>query len=92
VIVRILGEGQLDVDDAALEELNGLDAALESAVDAGDEATFGAALGALLDAVRRLGTPHADDSLDQSDLILPPADASIDDVREMLNDDGLIPG
>ena len=92
MIVRILGEGQLLVDDAALEEFNGLDAAVEAAVDAGDEATFGAALGALLDAVRRLGTPHADDSLDESDLILPPADATIDDVRQMLNDDGLIPG
>jgi hypothetical protein len=92
VIVRILGEGQLLVDDSALEELNALDVAVEAAVDAGDEATFGAALGALLDAVRRHGTPHADDSLDESDLILPPADATIDEVRQMLDDDGLIPG
>ena len=27
-----------------------------------------------------------------SDLILPPSDATIDEVRELLSDDGLIPG
>jgi len=37
MIVRILGEGQLRVDDSATDELNVLDAALERAVNAGDE-------------------------------------------------------
>ena len=38
--------------------------------------------------------PHDVDSLDESDLILPPADATIDEVRELLSDsdEGLIPG
>jgi len=38
MIVRILGEGQFDVDDSATDELNALDATLEKAVNAGDEA------------------------------------------------------
>lgn len=92
MIVRILGEGQLDVADDAVERLNELDAAVEAAVESGDEAAFTTALAALLDGVRSAGTPHPADSLDESDLILPPADATIDQVREMLNDDGLIPG
>jgi len=92
VIVRILGEGQFDVDDAALDRLNELDTALEQAVDADDDAAFGPALAALLDAVRSVATAHAVDSLDESDLILPPADATIAEVREMLTDEGLIPG
>jgi hypothetical protein len=37
MIVRILGEGQLQVDDSATDELNVLDAALEKAVNAGNE-------------------------------------------------------
>ncbi|MFD6751306.1 PspA-associated protein PspAA, partial [Streptomyces anthocyanicus] len=45
-----------------------------------------------LDAVRRLGTPLPDDALEPSELILPAPDASLDEVREMLSDDGLIPG
>lgn len=92
MIVRILSEGQYDVSDAALERLNELDAAVEAAVDASDETAFGAALAALLDGVRTVGVAHDLDSLDESDLILPPADATIDDVRELLGDDGLIPG
>lgn len=92
MIVRILGEGQLDVDDAALTRLNELDAAVESAVEADDEAAFTSALAALLEGVRAVGVPHPADALDESDLILPPADATIDEVRELLSDEGLIPG
>jgi hypothetical protein len=94
MIIRILGEGQYDVDDGALDRLNQLDAALENAVDAGDETAFGSALTALLAGVRSVGAAHPADSLDESDLILPPADATIDQVREMLDEseEGLIPG
>ena len=92
MIVRILGEGQYDVDDGALDRLNELDSAVEAAVEAGDEAALSTALGALHDAVRSGGSAHAADSLDESDLILPPAGATLEQVRELLGDDGLIPG
>jgi hypothetical protein len=92
VIVRILGEGQLEVDDAASDELNTLDAALERAVNEGDERAFRPALLALLDRVRALGTPLAADTLEPSDSILPRAEADLDEVRSMLSDEGYIPG
>ena len=76
MIVRILGEGQYDVPDDSVAALNELDDAVESAVEAGDEATFRSALEALLAGVRDHGTHHPDDSLDESDLILPPGDAT----------------
>ena len=37
MIVRILGEGQLEVSDEQIGQLNGLDDAVESAVEPGDE-------------------------------------------------------
>jgi PspA-Associated protein len=92
VIVRILGEGQYDVDGDTLTTLNELDAAVEAAISAGDEQAFAAALGALLGAVRAEGTVHDVMSLDESEAILPPADASLEEVRAMLAGDGLIPG
>jgi hypothetical protein len=94
VIIRILGEGQYDVADHALDRLNELDAAVEGAVEAGDETAFAAALAELLDGVRSVGVVHPPDSLDESDMILPPADATIDEVRAMLTEteEGLIPG
>jgi hypothetical protein len=92
MIVRILGEGQYDVADGDVDGLNELDDALERAVEADDVEAFTSALGALLDGVRRAGTTHPDDSLDASDVILPPADASLAEVRELLDEGGLIPG
>ncbi|HZY29625.1 MAG: PspA-associated protein PspAA [Jiangellaceae bacterium] len=92
MIVRIMGEGQLEIDDSRLTELNPLDDALSAAVESGDDAQFRSALVALLDAVRSLGVPVADDALVDSDLVLPFAEAHIDEVRELLSGEGLIPG
>jgi hypothetical protein len=92
VIVRILGEGQFRVDDAATAELNRLDADLEAAVEHGDQPAFTAALTHLLAQVRTQGSPLPADILESSDLILPGADSSMDEVRKMLTDEGLIPG
>ena len=92
MIVRISGEGQFSIDDAATVELNRLDSELEAAVNRNDEAAFTAALHGLLDQVRAQGSPLPADTLESSDLILPPQDASMDEVRSMLTEEGLIPG
>ena len=92
MIVRILGEGQFRVDDAATAGLNQLDADIETAVERSDEAAFAAALTHLLAQVRTQGSPLPPDTLESSDLILPGADSSMDEVRKMLTDEGLIPG
>jgi hypothetical protein len=92
MIVRILGEGQRTVDDGELDGLNALDNDLVAAVDAGDADGFSRALSALLDKVRQVGTTLPDEEIVPSDLVLPSADASLDEVRELLGDEGLIPG
>jgi hypothetical protein len=92
VIVRILGEGQFRVDDAAAAELNQLDADLETAVEHGDAAAFTGALTRLLAQVRAQGSPLPPDILESSDLILPHEDSSMDEVRKLLTDEGLISG
>jgi hypothetical protein len=92
VIIRILGEGQLDVSAGALDELNELDGALQQAVDADDAEAFDVALGNLLARVRELGKPLPDDHIEPSELVLPSADASLAEVKELLTEEGLIPG
>ena len=92
MIVRISGEGQFSIGDAATAELNRLDSELEAAVNRNDEAAFTAALHSLLEQVRAQGSALPADTLEPSDLILPPEDASMDEVREMLTEEGLIPG
>jgi hypothetical protein len=92
MIVRILGEGQFEVNDGRLEELNSLDNELLASLEQGEQTDFQQRLRALLDAVRKDSTPVADDHLAPSDLILPHADATVDEVQELLGNHGLIPG
>jgi hypothetical protein len=92
MIVRILGEGQRELPADSLAELNALDVALESACEVGQNEAFAAALTALLARVRELGTVVPDDYLGPSDLVLPSADASLAEVKELLTSEGLIPG
>lgn len=91
MLIRILGEGQFEVPDSALDEINRLDRELEAALNATD-GSFQAALDALLAAVRSVGVRPPDEEIHESTVILPFADASEDDVRDMLGDEGLVPG
>ncbi|MEU8348768.1 MULTISPECIES: hypothetical protein [unclassified Streptomyces] len=91
MIVRIMGEGQVKLADSHFAELNKLDDELLQELESGDGAGFRRTLGALLGAVRELGEPLPADSLEPSELILPSPDASLEEVREMLGDSGLIP-
>jgi hypothetical protein len=92
VIVRILGEGQFDVSEDTLEGLNDFDDKLVAALDNDDAAAYSEALAALLDGIRAGGERLPDDYLGPSELVLPGADATIDDVRALLSEEGLIPG
>jgi len=86
VIVRILGEAQYEVPDEHQADLDALDAALVKAVDSGDEAAFVAALRALADDVRSKGELLADDNFVPSHLVVPFADASLEETRRLLAD------
>ena len=92
MILRIMGEGQFDVPEGHVEELNRLDQDLLKAVDTGDEDRFRSALQGLLASVRTAGSQLPDDYLGPSDLVLPNPDATIEEVREILGEEGLIPG
>ena len=92
MILRILGEGQIEVDPDSLHELNELDEALINAVDKGDEDGFRACLLNLVNRVRELGKPVPDDHLGPSEFIIPGPDATLDEVRDLLSEEGLIPG
>lgn len=92
MIVRILGEGQLHVDDALAGELNELDARLEVAVDRDDEQGFRIALDELAARVRSAGSPADPGALEPSELIIPGEGATMDEVRKLIAGDGLIPG
>ncbi len=91
MIVRILGEGQFQVDDEAAAKLTALDKDLDAAVEADDNAKFKAALDAAARLVRGSGKRVPDDEFVTADYILPFSDATVAEVRKLLAD-GKIPG
>ena len=91
MIVRLLGEGQFRVDDSLLARLNELDADVEKAVADDDERALWSALQALADAVRENGEKLADEDLSPSDAVVPPEDLSLDEAKELMQDEGFIP-
>lgn len=92
MIVRVLGEGQFEIDEGKLDELNELDDRLMAAIEAGKADAFRDALDALLAALRTQGSKVSDDFLGSSDLVLPGPDSTLEDVRVLLDEEGLIPG
>jgi hypothetical protein len=92
MIVRILGEGQFKVDDEASAVLDQLDSDLEAAIERGDEPAFSATLSTLLAHVREHGESVPPEHIGPSEVILPHEGSSMDEVRKMLADEGLISG
>lgn len=91
MIVRIATEGQYELDEGRLEELNALDNACVAAVEGGDEAEFQRTYDRMLDLVRSAGTALGEDELAESALILPPADLTFAEAAEHFEGNGLIP-
>lgn len=91
MIVRLMGEGQFELDEAACAALNEHDDAAMEALQADDEERFRQHLRELAQAVRDQGTQLPDADLHPSDVIVPPDDLSLEEARELFSGDGLIP-
>jgi hypothetical protein len=91
VIVRIMAEGQYEVDEETARKLNDLDEQVGSAVENGDEEQVRSLLKQLAQAVRDGGKQLDAADLSASDAIVPPEDLSLDELRELIEGEGLIP-
>jgi hypothetical protein len=91
VIVRLMGEGQYHTPEELRAELNRLDGEAAGAVEAGDETKVRELLERMSQAVRDGGERLEDADLSASDLIIPPADLSLEEARELFSGEGLIP-
>ena len=95
MIVRILGLGQWTMEPEQLPELNDIDEAVEKAVAEGDRKQLRKELQRLVDAVRSNGQEVPDDLIVESDLVLPDVDATLDEVKKLLESTseyyGLVP-
>ena len=91
MIVRIFSDGQYRIPEDAQKQLHELDAQTVEAIDAGDETAFKSSYGALVELIHSSGERLSDDELEPSDLMLPPADITLEEAREEFTGEGLLP-
>ena len=89
MIVRIIGEGQFEVSQDELGELEHLDEALADAVDTADGEKYRQLLSALVGALHKIGRPVPAGYIGPSDVVLPGPHTSLEEVRELLREEGL---
>jgi hypothetical protein len=91
MIVRLMNEGQYRIDDGLRERLNEIDERAVKALENSNEDELDMLLQRMWDLVQADGERLADDELVASDLVIPPADLTLDETRKLFSDDGLIP-
>ena len=94
-IVRIMGQGQFTVDSATLKRLNEIDNSIVEMIadgkDLGDSENFRKKLAELGEIVSKSGKPLDPKEIVESDIILPGADVSIEEARQIFSGEGVIP-
>jgi hypothetical protein len=91
MIIRVLQDGQYDVSDDVVGELNRLDRRATDALDRSDDGALEEALGEMVRAIKASGTRLPDDTLTASQIVIPPGDFTLDETRKLMSEQGLIP-
>ena len=92
MIIRIMGEGQFRFDDSHLGDLNEIDNQIVDHVKKGNQDGFCQDLARMISTVKELGKPISDQEVIPSDIIVPPADLSFEEAKDIFCNDGLIEG
>ena len=91
MIIRLMGEAQYRVDDSLRERLNALDDEALAALERDDEEEMDGHLLEMWRLVQSEGELLPASDLDPSDALIPPADLSLEETRQLFAEDGLIP-
>ena len=91
MIVRVIGDGQYEVDDGLMKRLHELDARAVEALGRDDEETLDRMLDEMGALVRERGTRVPDETLTPSDAVIPPSDLTLEETRRLLTEQGFLP-
>ena len=91
MIVRVIGQGQYEIDDTLMERLNGLDREALGALERNDENALDKCLDAMSVLVREQGRRLPDDQLSASEIMIPPSDLSLEETRKLVSEQGFLP-
>ena len=91
MIVRLMGEGQYELDKKHVDEVNKIDNNIVNIVKKGDELVFKSEFKKLSDYVRKNGKKISDEVIKPSEIIIPPSDLTLDEAKKIFAGDGLFP-
>ena len=92
MIVRILGIGQFKLDDRHIDSLNKIDNQIVEHVSKGREKEFRADLAKIISMIQEKGEAIDPAEIISSDIIVPPADMTLEEARQVFSGEGLIKG
>ena len=86
-----MGEGQYKVDGELRAALGDLDDEAVAALNREDEPELDRFLDEMWGLVQARVARLADDEIATSDVVIPPSDLTLEETRELMSEDGLIP-
>ena len=92
MIIRILGIGQFKLDDRHIDILNKIDNQIVEHVSKGREKEFRADLAKIISMIQENGEAIDPAEIIPSDIIVPPADMTLEEARQVFSGEGLIKG
>lgn len=92
MIVRLMGEGQYELDDECIEEVNKIDDEITKFVENDDGESFKAAFLKMKEYIRANGTKIPDELIKPSEVIIPPCDLTLEEAKKLYKgEEGMIP-
>lgn len=92
MIIRIMGTGQFEVKSSLFDELNTIDNMIVDCVQKSDAAGYQKKFSELIGLVLREGKKLPDDQIVESSVIIPPADMTITEARQIFTGEGIFKG
>ena len=92
MIIRILGIGQFKLDDRHIDCLNKIDNQIVEHVSKGREKEFRKDLAKIISMIQEKGEAIDPAEIISSDIIVPPADMTLEEARQVFSGEGLIKG
>ena len=90
MIIRILGDGQYEVNSCLLDQLNVIDNRIVDHVSQGRQKEFREDLTKLISSVKENGKLLDPKEIVKSDIIVPPKDLTFEEAKGVFKGDGLI--
>lgn len=92
MIIRILGIGQFKLDDRHIDSLNKIDNQIVEHVSKGREKEFSRDLAKIISMIQENGEAIDPAEIIPSDIIVPPADMTLEEAKQVFSGEGLIKG